>query len=142
MEIALPSDTLGWVQFIVQAGALGILTLLIWILPKVLRDTLRELNDSNSKVMGLFHDNAKLERDGFQQRTQLLIGELSQLRMAFPMFSGKIDELIKEIKEQTMVLRDLPDFPSDPDKICKAVERLERLEATVHNLTEMLRSKK
>jgi hypothetical protein len=124
-----------WIQFVLQTGALGLLGLIVWLVPKVLRDTLRELNEHHDKQMGVITENMRGERQGFLERTQLLVNELSDVRKAFPQLGLKIDVLIEELHQQTEILRN---WPSDPAKWCLAGKRFDDLEKVVHNLTRIV----
>lgn len=120
--------TLNWANLLIQTGALGLLCLLIWLLPKVLKDTLKEINDSNRDTQKLQHENAKLEREGFAERTRLMVDQLKAFGDKYPMLAAKVDQLIEEIKEQTDILRK---WPSDPEKVCRAHLILERCETLI-----------
>ena len=136
-----------WIQVIIQGGALGVLVLGIVLLyyiaralfstiPIFVKDTLKEINDNNSKAQTLLHENGKLEREGFAVRTRMLVDELANIRKEFPMLGVKVDKMIDEIREQTKILKD---WPSDPNKLCQAqaiVDHIEKLFVKMEALKE------
>ncbi len=124
---------MSWVNLLVQTGALGLLTFLIWLIPKTLEKVIEKLNETHFRYQQQAIDNAKQEREGFAYRSGAMVDELKQLRRDFPSLGEKIEKLIRAVEDQTELMKE---WPSDPAKICHAQNVMQRIETLINVLIE------